>query len=1428
MPPDGVVERLAAAARSAALAPSATDISDALWLADQMGPADIRVSTDPSGEDQRPSTAAAPEGTVTTKSPAEPLPGETEPVDAPREVVPADQSAVEVVGPEVEVRRVEPQGAQPLGVPFRAPTAPALARLSLARALRPFKRHVPSTEPGELDADATAHEAALNDIMLPIFAPAEGRWLDVAVVADRTHSMAVSGQTVRELIGVIYELGAFRDVRVWNMNSDSAESHLTLTAEGTSASFKHAPSELIDSQGRRVVLVVSDCLGDAWCDGRMAAALEIWAKAGPVAVVQPLPQRLWDDIGPTVRSVALSSVEPVTANANLKVEPSDEPIHLLGETIQGHGSSTPGVVVPLIELGVRWLASWARLVTGETDRPYRGRALFTGLMDERVFSGNPEAVLAPRLGPREIVTRFNATASLDAARLAPLLAAAAPLTLPVMRLVQHAKLPSAAPTALREVFLGGLLEQVTESAADPEETVYDFVRGTRQELIGSLTRQDALSVLVEVSRYLVSRMGTNLDFLALLAAQHPVADLDQRARAFAAVAVDVLESIGGSYRQKAARLRELLNREQPSYITSSDNRSNLAGGPSMTHYTSPAVFIPARESGYAPAGWKTVPPQNVNFVGRDDMLSRMRAMLVNSAQTAVLLPRALYGLGGVGKTQLAIEYVHRHRGDYDLVWWVAAEDPAEIRRSLVELAGQLETPVTGDTLGTIRRVHEALEERRKAEHWLLIFDNIGDPESVRGLLPSPRHGHVLVTTRENTWSDQGRAVQVDKFTRSESVALLERHGGLRPADADTLADRLGDLPISLAQAAAWHTETREPVTEYLRLFTEELERRQETDALGYPRHAAAAMSIAFNQLSQSFGHAAQLLQLASYFGPEWISLDLLHRGRLATPFSRRLSRTLRDQAPLERAVKEIARWELARNDTRNSRFQIHRLVQRMVQAEMDGQLQVEVRETVQTMLAYANPGNPDRINVRERDKHAELSAHITASGVIESDDDEARQVVLDQIRFRYLVGDYESSRDLAADALAIWEARFDPEDELTLIARRHRANAIQALGFAEEALEIDQDVLAGFQRAFGPDHEHTMATVNSVSQDFRVIGRYAEARDLSQDNYPRHVRVLGRDDRATIRTANNLGVDLRLVGDYENALVLDEETLATAQRAYGPSDELTLLMAGSVAADLYALGRYGEAYRLLRENIGLYEAAVGTNHPHVIRTRRTMVMSLRKMGQARDAAEEFRSLRLAFRNRLGADHPNTLLVAQSFMNALRDNGELVEAIKVGEEALRLYQERSPDHPMTHVCATNLAIAYRQSGNVAGARELNRAALDRLTVLLGPDHPYTLCCATNLANDLAAAGEVNEALRMSGEVLERSRRVRGADQLYSLVCAVNHAIDLIASGDERTGEPMLRNAVDAMLRLPDFGEAHPDVRLAHLGKRIDCDIESAPV
>ncbi|RSM35799.1 tetratricopeptide repeat protein, partial [Actinoplanes sp. ATCC 53533] len=179
-----------------------------------------------------------------------------------------------------------------------------------------------------------------------------------------------------------------------------------------------------------------------------------------------------------------------------------------------------------------------------------------------------------------------------------------------------------------------------------------------------------------------------------------------------------------------------------------------------------------------------------------------------------VVPQALHGLGGVGKTQLATEYAYRHADDYWLVWWMTAESAAQVRGSLAQLAQRLGMPVGQDMKQTTALVLEALSA--SPFRWLLVYDNAEGPEVLTDLVPSTGVGHVIVTSRNNAvWSARGNAIEVDVFERSESIQLLRRHGrSIGHGDADKLADKLGDLPLALEQAAIWHATTGMPVSEY--------------------------------------------------------------------------------------------------------------------------------------------------------------------------------------------------------------------------------------------------------------------------------------------------------------------------------------------------------------------------------------------------------------------------------------------------------------------------------------------------------------------------------------------------------------------------------------------------------------------------------------
>ncbi len=824
-----------------------------------------------------------------------------------------------------------------------------------------------------------------------------------------------------------------------------------------------------------------------------------------------------------------------------------------------------------------------------------------------------------------------------------------------------------------------------------------------------------------------------------------------------------------------------------------------------------------------PAIMRGVPSRNPHFTGRIDLLDQLRQALMLGSERTALLPHALHGLGGVGKTQLAIEYAYRHSADYELVWWLTADDPAEVCASLASLASLLRVPESADVAQTVTTVLDALGTGRPYRRWLLVFDNADQPEKIRQYLPNPL-GHVLITSRNQVWAEIARTVEVDVFSREESVALLQQRGrDISTEDAHRLAEELGDLPLALEQAAAWQAETGMPVGEYIRLLGERTDLLGEKPPAGYPTPVAATWSLGFERLRQNSVAAAQLMELCAFFGPTPISMDLLWTGRYADIPSP-LRETLQDSIQLRRAVREISHYALARIDATNNRIQVHRLVQAVLRASLSPEQRRQKREDVQAILAQANPGQPDLRQYWER--HAELSAHILPVLAIESTAVEVRRVVLDQIRYRYARGDYENSRELGEVTVKSWVNRWGNDDELTLIACRHLANALRALGHTREARDLDEDTFARQKRMFGENHEHTLATATSVGSDLRAIGHFGEARRLDEDNLARHRRVFGEDDTSTLRAANSLAVDLRLLGDYAGAHTLDKDTVRRERELYGDDDPRTMFVVSNHARDLLWLGEYDEALRMQEEALAAQRHILGDNHNEVLLSVRTMAILMRKLGRYQRAHEMARENYTACKSRLGPNHEHTLAAMTTYCNSLRATGQMEQARSLNEDALSRYKRDFGDeHQFTLYSSINLAVILRHAGQYREALALNENMLPTLYRIVGPDHPGTLCCALNLSNDLSALHEHERALELSVETLRRSIGLRGPDHPYTLSCAINAALDRIATGDAEAGRVVFEDALASLARR--LGADHPEVIGAAAERRADCDIEPSP-
>ena len=1053
------------------------------------------------------------------------------------------------------------------------------------------------------------------------------------------------------------------------------------------------------------------------------------------------------------------------------------------------------------------------------------------------------------------VLTFRAAFSPTAYELARYLAAA-PLSLPVMRLVQAAMLPDSRPTHLAEIFLGGLLRRVDTNEKDADSPRYDFHPGVRDLLVAGLSRTDTLRVLRETSRFVSTHLGSPTDFPALLADPDKIIDLGLP---FARVAYTTLRALGGHYADTAAKLEDMLNEDytempqlkdiadvsirplsrSPKLLKEPERKKGSGGSENEGHqfqssqannlpYNSGVdVTYPSADSGATPTNesqpkvFHGVPRRNPNFTGRDDLLDELRRDL--SSHVTALLPEALHGLGGVGKTQLAVEFAHRHATDYEAVWWIKAEELPQLRSSLVELANELGVTSTEDVEVTVRAVLNALERGVPYKRWLLVYDNADDPDNIQQYLPR-RGGHIIVTSRNRKWQSAAKTIHVHVFNRHESVALIRlREPRISMQAADKLAERLGDLPLAIEQAVAWQSETGMSSDAYLELFDEAYERLlQENLPPDYPHSVAVTWRVGFEQLMTLSPAAAQLLQLSAFFGPEHISIHILESGRHLTGLPSELAAVIQDTFLLHGAIRDIGRYALATADSVDESLQVHPLVQLVLRDRIPPEEQEQERALVHQLLASANPGDPD--NRENWPRLAEINLHIVPSvGTIEGRGDNVRQVVVDQIRYLYVRGDYESSRSLGETTMLIWWYMYGPDDPLTLMACRQLGNSWRALGMADVARAYNKDTLNRMRNVFGPNDERTLEAANSYGADLRIHGDLQEARALDEENLKRHKQVLGPDKRATLRCENNLAVDLRLGGHFKEALAVDEEIHQKRLNTLGAADHETLFAQCMVARDLRGCGRYLEALDSYSRTLGQFRDLLGNDHQDVLNARLSYGVTLLRAGQYAKARVEIEEVLADFRRRFGPEHPGSVAGMTLLAGPLRQLGDIEGARRLAAQALALARRLyGPDHVFTLPYTNNLAIVLRSAGQVPQALRLDEETFHGLRHGLGEDHVFTLSSAANYAHSLYLSGNFAPAKDISQDTLERSRRVRGEDHPLTLFCAHNLSIDLRATEEIDEADELSRQALEQLSVI--LGPDNPETMAAAAGQRHHFGIE----
>src|SRR5579883_375585 len=562
-----MIDKLIAALQQANLEMTAKEVADLLWLALQMNNRGGEASVEPDAASHQPRYDAIP--------PAQQLPDDT--ASPPSQSPPLREEPVANVYLKTQ-RAHSSSTVQSWAIPFKSPAAPALPHaLAIARALRPFMRRFPSKTTFVFNEPATVQKIAetQNSLWAPVVDPLPIRWFDIALVVDEGPSMQLWRQTIVELRTLLEHHGAFRDIRLWRLATDDPD-HVQVYAGSSNIKEgrAHSPKELIDPSGRRLILVVTDCVSAAWHNRKVQQILDLWGKKNFVTLIQMFPRRLWHQTALHLADmIRVASPPRNAANIQLKFHP---PRHAFDHFTAADYS----FALPIVTLERRSLLPWARMIAGTESRVVPG-ALF-----EKDFPSHPDDVASVQqehvLSAKKRVQLFRANASPTARKLAGLLAAAPiPLNLHVIRLIQHTMLPTASPVYIAEVLLGGLLEQIysDETIDSFDHAEYDFIAGVRDELLNIVPIADAYTVLKAVSLFVEQQYGQARDFLSLIGAagssEQGVA-IAEESLPFAQIAATVLQRFGKEFAAFAVTLEQqmqTLDAQPAAYLPAPDTNS---------------------------------------------------------------------------------------------------------------------------------------------------------------------------------------------------------------------------------------------------------------------------------------------------------------------------------------------------------------------------------------------------------------------------------------------------------------------------------------------------------------------------------------------------------------------------------------------------------------------------------------------------------------------------------------------------------------------------------------------------------------------------------------------------------------------------------------------------------------------------------------
>jgi serine/threonine protein kinase/tetratricopeptide (TPR) repeat protein len=746
--------------------------------------------------------------------------------------------------------------------------------------------------------------------------------------------------------------------------------------------------------------------------------------------------------------------------------------------------------------------------------------------------------------------------------------------------------------------------------------------------------------------------------------------------------------------------------------------------------------------------------RNPNFTGRETLLSRVRTELRRVGGSPVV---ALRGAGGMGKSQLALEYTYRYGDDYDLVAWLRAEKPETLAEDHAALAQTLGLPEgTGpDQRERIEAVRSWLE---RYSGWLLVFDNAQNPDAIRRFLPRVSLGHVLVTSRHPSWRSLGVSLEVEELALDEAVSfLLRRTDQADRGAAERLAESVGRLPLALEEAAAYIEATGRSLHGYVDLLEEQQRSLARGSSLpGLTQSLLGTWELSLRQIEEELPEAADLLRLLAFLAPDDIPLSLLRNDADALPAALRAA--AHDPLRFDACVAALRRFSLIK--VQGESASLHRMIQLATRSRLDPSTRDAWAQRALRLVESSFPsglaGNFYHPEARPLLPHA--LAVLSHGGALGSERMGAGRLRRRAGLYLRALGAQREAAEYLERALADFESGGSAADNEVANTLAGLGIVLYGIGDLEGATARGERALAIHERLHGPADLRVAIDHMDLAWVLRSRGRFEEVREHSLRAREIAVAVLGDKHPLAAMPLGSLSRACWGLGDIEGARRAAEQAIEVLERG-DVHHPLVCACWQGVAQVTFDLGQTEIAGRCAETAIEIAERAWGPHHILVAVSRVVRGMVELRRGDLESARDLLSSAILAGEKTSHWQHEETAMARCLLARVQRRLGD-------SDAALGLEQARAT---LSRVCgertrsASQVEIEYGlmafDDRDFASAAERAETALRLLTGYRNP-HPYQLPALDLLASALEAIGKrdaarevAKRAVGIAGSVLE---------------------------------------------------------------------------